>query len=238
MVAKFVDDILKAPTLQHAVKRIGESPLETAENILSAEQTKFAIATWRVRDFIEYALKYFTNVGTDGTVQQRAREAIESALANARQNSNKHIRKAAEEILPLIERLIVEHDLRWFQPCGSIEIRLSKRVKTRANPLGIARFGDEVVVLWPQTWKRDSLIAFQFNLLITILHRKFIDERPEISGVMWVELSAPTASNERELSVRTSEAAAQLSTDDLDKVSADLEKALLLIEKKTGETRR
>lgn len=205
----------KSPSLQHAVRLIDDTPEKTAKNILEMRDGGRRISTHRAKEYFAHVL---------------SKKDIRWLRAQIPTIKNKHLRKAVAEILPLAEEFLQTFGVAWFRPIPKQASVFLGNVQIPVSPLGFIGIEDGISLVWPQTWKKTYLSAQQYNLLITILLKRFLPRYPEVNQIHWVELSAPPGHAERKLQVRTSEAARILSDQELQDIGENLEIALKIVE--------
>lgn len=192
---------LNAPSLQHLVRVIDvNSAQKTAENICTLRDAQLSIRTFEARLYVGLVLS--------------GERPLDWIIAQANQIRDEHLRRAALEVIPLAVQLKNEYGIEWFRPIGKQTVRLSERVTVPINPLGVVGVGGKIYLLWVQVWKNETLTADQFNLACSILQRKIISHDPQLVDLLWVEMSAPNGV-ERELQVRTLDAARRHSDEEL-----------------------
>lgn len=206
-----IDSFKDAPSLQHLVRMIGPTAADTAKAILAPKPT---IRVFEANHYVKAMLSGM---------------APKQATANAANDPRPEIRKTALEVIPLIAEYMSEHDFRWFKPIPPIVHQVSPSVRIPIKPLGIARVGEKVVILWPQLWKTISLTPDQFNIFSSYMKYGVLDKFPDYQDFHWLEMSVPKGKKERELRVRTIDAAQILEPEHLLKVEAKIEEALAVV---------
>ena len=204
------DNLKDAPSLQHLVRMIRPTVAATANAIL-APKPKI-----RVFEANHYVRAVFAGMSPA------------QALSNAEKDPRPTIRKTALEVVPLIEQYLSENDVRWFKPIPPVTHQISPSVRIPIKPLGIARVGDKVVVLWPQLWKTISLSPEQFNIFASYMKYGLLDKFPDYHDFHWLEMSVPKGKKLRELRVRTVDAAQLLEHSQLRDVEQKIEDALMI----------
>ena len=204
------DKLKNAPSLQHLVRMIRPTAAEIAREIVAPKPTI------RVFDANRYVRAVFSGMSP------------EQAMANAANDSNPHARKTALEVIPLIAQYLKENDVRWFRPISPILHQVSPSVRIPIKPLGIARVGDKIVVLWPQLWKTISLTPDQYNLFASYMKYGVLEKFPDYDDFHWLEMSVPKGQKHRELRVRTVDAAQIYDRSLMSGVEAKIEEALII----------
>ena len=204
-----------APSLQHLVAVLDPtSPDRTAKAII------------RLRD------------GGGGTVRVfEAREYVGLSVSGeydrcwierqAQRIPNVHLRATALECIPLAYDLKEQLGIRWFRKIEPQVLPFTQSVNIPINPLGVVGTDEKTYVLWPQVWKRKTLTAPQFNLACGIMKRRLINTNPDFDDLAWAEMSAPGGGN-RELQLRTLEAASLPSDEEMRTAAETLDAAMMI----------
>jgi len=205
--------ISKTPSLQHLAKLYGATPAQTAERILRLQANR-PPRTFEARHYLQKRLKGMP---------------YEAVLSQAALDKREPVKNAALETLPLLEEYLDQHDLRWFRPMEEVLYEVAPGLLIPMRCLGFASVDGSIKALWPQMWKTETLTPSQFNFWATVFKRAVPDRFPDIEGFDWLEMSRPKGKKERELRVRTEEAAHYLSDQELRDLREHLEVALKIV---------
>lgn len=205
------DQFKDAPSLQHLVRMIRQTPAGTAKAIMAP---KPKIRVFEANHYVKAVLSGM---------------APEQALANAANDPRPTISKTALEVIPLIAEYMSDHDFGWFKPIPPITHQISPSIRVPIKPLGIARVDGKVVVVWPQLWKTISLSPEQYSIFASYMQYGVLDKFPDYHDFHWLELSVPNGKKQRELRVRSLEAAQLLEPAQMIAVEQNIEAALKIV---------
>lgn len=211
----YSDEVKASPSLQHLAAHVGSSADVIAKNILATDP-RFLPKTFKARKYASFLL---------------SGQSAELAKSQAAFEPRVDVRKAALEMIPLIEDYMSEHSVRWFKKdIGEYFFQVTPTLIIPIKPLGIAYVDGCCRLIWPQHWKTKTLDPLQYQFWATIIKRAILDTDPDIEGFHWIEMSATDKRRQvRELRVRDEAAVDYLDDAKMLEIADDLERGLELV---------
>lgn len=208
------DSLNKTPSLIHLAKLLGDTPTQTAANILKLRDARPP----RVIDAQQF-------------VSARLNGMSAEALTNSAERlPDSPKRRTAMEIIPLADEFYRNHQVDWFKPYKEpILFQASPTTIIPMSPLGYGKIDGKVKWVLSLIWKHTSLSAWQFSYTASVFMKATQEREPDISGFLWLEMSAPKKAKARELRVRDNNSAQFLSDEELAATRDHIDTALAIV---------
>jgi len=192
-----INEIQKAPSALHLAFNLGNSAIETANNVMRLKDSRPPSITPKIR---AYAAPLLTGEMT-----------LEVLEANAKSITKKVVRNSVLEVLPLLQEFSEMHEISWFKVANKYPFRITKGIDVPIQPLGFGLIDGKVQAVFSPFWKSISHNKNQFRTAITLIQKGYIDQKEgDIEGFLWLETAQVVKGKGRELAVRDHAAADQL----------------------------
>lgn len=192
-----INEIQKAPSALHLAYNLGNSAIETANNVMRLKDARPPSITPSIRTYAEPLLT--------------GRMTLEALEAQAKLIKREVVRKSVLEVLPLLQEFSEMHEITWFKKAPKYPFRITKGIDVPVQPLGFGLVDGKVQAVFSPFWKNIWHSRNQFRTAITLIQRGYIDQMDgDIEGFLWLETTQTIKSKGRELAVRDHAAADQL----------------------------